>query len=83
MVAVYLGCMLGFGIIIGLETIDASIKNVEDAVNYLGVPVLGTIPRIVSRSEEQKERRTKRIIAVVLPIMAAFGVIIAYRLFMQ
>ncbi len=83
MVAVCLGCMLGFGIILGLETIDASIKTVEDAINYLGVPVLGTIPRIVTRFEEHKQRRAKRIFAIVLPIMAVVGVLVAYRVFMQ
>jgi len=83
MVAVYLGCMLGLGIILGLETIDASIKTVEDATNYLGVPVLGTIPRIVTRSEEHKQKRTRRILAIALPILAVFGVIVAFRVFMQ
>jgi succinoglycan biosynthesis transport protein ExoP len=81
MIACFLGLALGFGIVLGLEAIDASIKNVEDVTKLLGVPVLATIPRIVTRREELKMKRRKRILAIVIPIVTFFTAIIAYRIF--
>jgi len=83
MVACFLGLAFGFSIILGLETIDASIKNVEDVTKYIGVPVLATIPRIVTQRQERKQRRTKRILAIMLPIMAGFSMLMAYRILFQ
>jgi polysaccharide biosynthesis transport protein len=54
--------MIGFGVLIGLllgiglaflfEYFDKSIKNPEDVEYYLGLPVLGTIPKIDKNSDK-------------------------------
>jgi uncharacterized protein involved in exopolysaccharide biosynthesis len=43
---ILLGLALGFGAIIIVEMLDNSFKKIEDLTAYLGVPVLGTIPRM-------------------------------------
>ena len=48
----FLGLLLGGGIAVLLESLDASLKSIED-VEALGVPVLGHIPKI---KETQKHR---------------------------
>jgi uncharacterized protein involved in exopolysaccharide biosynthesis len=44
MIAAFLGGLLGLGILVGLESIDLSIKYPEEEVENLRVPVLATIP---------------------------------------
>ncbi len=41
-----IGLLLGIGLAFLFEYFDKTIKNPEDAEHYLGLPVLGTIPKI-------------------------------------
>jgi polysaccharide biosynthesis transport protein len=45
-VGVIVGLLLGVGLAFLFEYFDKTIKNPEDVETYLGVPVLGTIPKI-------------------------------------
>jgi len=54
MVAAFIGLSLAVGVVLGLESLDASIRRVEDVPQFLGVPVLAIIPRI--RPEVPKGR---------------------------
>jgi uncharacterized protein involved in exopolysaccharide biosynthesis len=54
MVAAFIGLSLAIGIVLGLESMDASIRRVEDVPQFLGVPVLAIIPKI--RPETPKGR---------------------------
>jgi polysaccharide chain length determinant protein (PEP-CTERM system associated) len=51
-----LGLLLGGGMALLLESLDSSLKSIED-VETLGVPVLGHIPKI--KETEKKRERTK------------------------
>jgi uncharacterized protein involved in exopolysaccharide biosynthesis len=54
MVAAFIGLSLAVGIVLALESLDASIRRVEDVPQFLGVPVLAIIPKI--RPETPKGR---------------------------
>ncbi len=56
LLGVFLGLLLGGGIAILLESLDTSLKTIED-VEALGVPVLGHVPRI--RETEEYRKRIK------------------------
>lgn len=40
------GFVLGFGLAIMLEIMDTSIRNIEDVATYIGLEVIGTIPKM-------------------------------------
>jgi len=44
-----LGLVLGLGAVLLAEVLDNSLRTIEDTEGYLGLKVLGTIPRIVPR----------------------------------
>ena len=46
---VILGLGMGIGLVFGLEKIDQKFKNVEDAEEYLNLPVLGAVPTIITK----------------------------------
>ena len=45
-----LGCSIGIGLSFFIESIDKSIKSIEEVEEYLNLPVLSTIPKISSGS---------------------------------
>nr|HPI74482.1 hypothetical protein [bacterium] len=45
--------------VFGLETLDASIRRVEDVPKFLGVPVLATIPRITPPTKRTEKMRAR------------------------
>lgn len=53
--ALVLGLLVGVGTVLVVEHNDQSMKNAEDVENLLGLPVIGTIPRV----EELERRRSK------------------------
>jgi capsular polysaccharide biosynthesis protein len=44
-----LGLVLGFAAVLLAEVLDNSLRSIEDTEDYLGLKVLGTIPRIEPR----------------------------------
>jgi polysaccharide biosynthesis transport protein len=61
------GVGLGFGMIIGLDRLDASVKGM-DAVRDLGIPVLAVIPRFSTKDERSREKRANTALAVFVAI---------------
>lgn len=57
------GLAAGVALMFGLEFCDRSFRNIEDAKNYLEVPVLASISTIVSEQERRTRRRTKLLLA--------------------
>jgi len=41
------GLMLGFGLALLIEILDRSIKSEEQITELLGIPVLGSIPKLI------------------------------------
>lgn len=58
-VALLMGLGIGAGFIYLLEFIDQSFKSVDEVENYLGLIVLGTVPRIEfeERAQDTKKRK--------------------------
>lgn len=54
-VALLLGLMLGFGLVLGLDAMDQRLRSVEEIMSVIDVPVFGLIPHI-----EQSEAQTTR-----------------------
>lgn len=52
----FLGSFLGVGLIVSIEMLDKSFIDVEDAKNFLGVPLFGAISRINTDISIQRER---------------------------
>lgn len=59
-IGLFLGALAGVGLVIGAEFLDKSFIDVEEAKNFLGVPLLGAISKINTadsiRMEHEKER---------------------------
>ncbi|MEF8788142.1 MAG: hypothetical protein V5A84_03650, partial [Planctomycetota bacterium] len=72
--AVAAGLCLGVGLLFSLEFADRSLRSVEDAYHYLGVPVLGSVPTIESPARIRYRRQRRLAIAVwTLAILALLG----------
>ena len=59
MIAGVIGLVLSVAAVFGLETLDASIRRVEDVPKFLGVPVLATIPRITPPAKKNGKLRAR------------------------
>ncbi|HEX8947613.1 MAG TPA: XrtA system polysaccharide chain length determinant [Dissulfurispiraceae bacterium] len=57
---IVLGAALGVGSALWLERIDRSLKDEESVEKELGLPVLGSIPKIIVESDMAAERRLDR-----------------------
>ena len=78
------GLALGVGVLFGLEFTDQSFRNVEDAHEYLGIPVLGSIPTIESPEQVRERRRKKLTLAVwtsVFLIVVGGGLFLAWYMY--
>jgi uncharacterized protein involved in exopolysaccharide biosynthesis len=70
LIAVFGGLGFGIGAVYLLEFFDHSFKSVEDVETYLGVTVLGTIPRIQAAGGVVKSRRPLALSIVAVSIAA-------------
>lgn len=55
-----LGCLAGFGLVVACEFLDKSFLDVEEAKEYLGMPLLGAISKINTEDTLRQERDHKR-----------------------
>lgn len=70
-----MGIMLGGGVTFLLEYFDRSFHSVEEVVNYLGVPVIATIPKLATYEDEIRKERRK--LLTIIGISFASVLIIA------
>ncbi|HDM37510.1 MAG TPA: hypothetical protein ENG55_00445, partial [Candidatus Omnitrophica bacterium] len=82
LVSLLLGIISGFGCVFIVEFSDHSFKNPEDAISYLSLPFLGSVPKIMTKDELLKRKRNQRsivilFIALTLTLIVA-GVISTY-----
>ncbi|MBI2360257.1 MAG: polysaccharide biosynthesis tyrosine autokinase [Deltaproteobacteria bacterium] len=54
------GLLLGIGVALFLDFVDRSVKNVKDAEDRVGLPVLGAIPEIARRKRNGYSRSNRR-----------------------
>lgn len=72
------GLALGVGLIFASELTDRSFRNIEDAADYLGVPVLGSIPAITTPEQiaSRRRRRIKILLLLVVLALLAGGAVV-------
>jgi len=58
-IGLIVGCTLGGGLVFFLESLDTSIKTIEEIEKYADLPVLGSIPKIKSVGNITKNGRRK------------------------
>lgn len=81
LIAVFGGLGFGIGTVYLLEFFDHSFKSVDDVEAYLGVTVLGTIPRIQAAGGVVKPRRSLAISIIAVSIVAVL--VLAFVLIQQ
>ena len=67
------GAAVGVALMLTLEFCDHSLRSVEDAAQFLQIPVLGSISAIVP-SDEIKRRRRNRLIFIAVVVLSLAGV---------
>ena len=61
----------GFGLAFLFETLDRSFKHSEDLTGYIDLPVLATLPAILTRGNLLDERRTQSLV-----VLASIGTLV-------
>ena len=72
-IAIFLGLAIGIGLLFLTELIDQRFKGVEDAKEFLQMPLLGIVPTIRLAEDVQRERRKK--LRTIIAIGAASGLV--------
>ncbi len=54
LIGIFMGILLSISAALGLEMLDNTIKNAEDVKRYLGLPLLGIVPRVKDDPELTK-----------------------------
>ena len=71
------GVAVATGLAFGIEFFDYSLRSSEDAVNVLGIPVLGTITQIRTEPERRAKRHRRLAFGIALLVFAVTGVVAA------
>lgn len=76
-----MGILLGFALVFLVEYLDHSLSTVEEVERYLGLKVLGTIPRIdTGRAKGGKKARVAMLVIVGALIVVLVAIFIRQRL---
>ena len=75
------GVAIGIGLMFTLEFCDHSLRSVEDATQFLQIPVLGCISTIVSPEERTRRHRRNILIAagIVALVVLAVGALLLWE----
>ena len=71
LVGLLIGLGAGFGLAFLFETLDRSFKHSEDLTGYIDLPVLATLPAILTRGNLLDERRTQSLV-----VLASIGTLV-------
>jgi uncharacterized membrane protein len=78
LVGLLAGLAAGFGLAFLLETLDRSFKHSEDLTGYIDLPVLATLPAIMTRGNLLDERRTQGLV-----VLASIGTLVVGLIFVR
>ncbi len=81
MMAFALGIGVGFSITFLLEYFNRSFRSVDEVVSYFGIPVLATIPKLITADSEAQAKRRKRILIVSIVSLVLIALIIIAEVF--
>jgi len=76
-----IGC--GVGMVALREYSDRSVRSADELSRRLSLPVLGSIPQIVTASEQRRERRRRRLVQVGLLVLIVSSVLIFHYFIMD
>lgn len=81
LIGLVLGLVAGIGLAFLLETLDTSLKTVDELESYVGVPLLAAIPAVATRGHVLEKRRAQGILvlASVTSFIVGIGAIRLYR----
>ncbi|HOC88051.1 MAG TPA: GNVR domain-containing protein [bacterium] len=82
-IALVLGCGIGLALVMIRETLDVTIRSVEDVSTLFKIPVLAAIPKIETRLEITRRRHRRYAVAVAIPILAIVSLMLVFRIFNQ
>jgi len=71
-IGLFFGLILGVGLVIGAEFFDKSFLDVEEAKNFLGVPLLGAISKINTVDSVRREKEKQRWIYTITVVAGVF-----------
>lgn len=76
------GLVLGLALVGLIEFKDSSFRNDQDIVAVLSLPVLATIPQIVTREDRLARRRRRRLLLMAGAVLVAIalGIVLVWRL---
>jgi len=80
LVGLFLGVLTGIGLVIGAEFLDKSFIDVEEAKNFLGVPLLGAISKINTTDSIYMEREKERWMYVTTVAVGVIVVVVTVAL---
>jgi len=69
------GIMVGIGCLIGVEYMDKSFRTEKGLAQLVGVPVLSSIPNMLSEQEDQLRRAKKRLTVILLGVFVTMTMI--------
>jgi len=74
-----LGLFFGIGCVVLAESLDKSFSNIDDLKEYFKIPVLGSIPKIVTEEERLRLLKRKKAVlkgvwvSIILFLLLAFS----------
>lgn len=71
LMGLFLGVGAGFGVAFMLDFFDTSLKNRDDVLTYLKLPVLGAIPQIITEADVQERNRMNVVSLSVVGVYVA------------
>ena len=82
LIGAFLGGVLGFGLIVLLEVVDASFLGVDEAKAILELPILGAISKIITSDDlaKEKAKRTMRVGITISASIAFVLIVIIYSI---
>jgi polysaccharide biosynthesis transport protein len=80
MFALIIGLGLGLGLVLVRETLDVTVRNVDDVSRFLKMPVLAAIPKIETSLDKTRRKYRRLAAAVAIPLLAFVSVMLVYRI---
>ncbi|MCR4336419.1 MAG: Wzz/FepE/Etk N-terminal domain-containing protein [Candidatus Omnitrophica bacterium] len=76
LMGIFFGCMVGAGLVVVMEFFDRSFIDVEEAKEYLGVPLLGAISKITTEDSLRIERERETWLYVLMLVAGSIIVLV-------
>jgi len=73
LVGLIIGLFGSLGIVILAENLDDSVKNTDELAMISGLPVLGSITRIITKEEMERRKKWRRIVCLI--VIVSFPII--------